>query len=54
VATLAAVRREGAPDRGRLSRELAQGPDAARLEVVEDLPADQAPAASRMTASDEH
>jgi aerobic C4-dicarboxylate transport protein len=31
---------EGALDRDRLSRELTQGPNAPRLEVVEDLPAD--------------
>ncbi len=40
VATLVVARWEGALDRDRLSRELSQGPNASRLEVVEELPAD--------------
>ncbi|MNL73269.1 C4-dicarboxylate transport protein [compost metagenome] len=39
VATLVVARWEGALDRDRLSRELAAGPNAPRLEVVEDLSA---------------
>jgi len=39
VATLVVARWEGALDRDRLSRELTQGPNAAPLEVIEDLPA---------------
>jgi aerobic C4-dicarboxylate transport protein len=40
VATLVVARWEGALDRDRLSRELTEGPNASRLEVIEDLPAD--------------
>jgi aerobic C4-dicarboxylate transport protein len=40
VATLVVARWEGALDRDRLSRELTQGPNVSRLEVIEDLPAD--------------
>jgi aerobic C4-dicarboxylate transport protein len=40
VATLVVAKWEGALDSDRLSRELSQGPNASRLEVVEDLPAD--------------
>jgi aerobic C4-dicarboxylate transport protein len=40
VATLVVAKWEGALDSDRLSRELTQGPNASRLEVVEDLPAD--------------
>jgi aerobic C4-dicarboxylate transport protein len=40
VATLVVAKWEGALDSDRLSRELAQGPNATSLEVLEDLPAD--------------
>jgi aerobic C4-dicarboxylate transport protein len=40
VATLVVAKWEGALDSDRLSRELAQGPNATSLEVLEDLPTD--------------
>jgi Na+/H+-dicarboxylate symporter len=40
VTNLVAARGQGALDRDRLSREAGRSPNAARLEVVEDLPTD--------------